>query len=289
MRNKIPSKSLKNGFSLPVYGLGTWEMGGRYESDSSHDEEDIAAIRSAIDHGITHIDTAEMYGDGHSEELVGRAIMSYDRSTLFITSKVWKTHLRYDDVLKACERSLTRLQTDHLDLYLIHSANDEIPLSETVKALNTLQDKGLIKNIGVSNFAKERLAEAQKLSKYPIVCNQVHYNVMYRDPETTGLLEYCQNNDVLLTCFRPLGKRDDRVLSTIQSLQPIADKYNKTPMQIALNWLISQKNVIVISKTTQEKHLEENLKSVDWNMEDSDIEYIRKSIPIQPDEEFSLR
>src|SRR3989344_7065137 len=117
----IPVKTLKSGFSMPVFGFGTWQMGGRHERDPQNDDEaDVRAIKVAIDAGITHIDTAESYSAGHAEELVAEAIKGYDRSKLFIVSKVKPEHLAPDDLLAACENSLKRLQTDYLDLYLLH-------------------------------------------------------------------------------------------------------------------------------------------------------------------------
>ena len=151
---QIPTKKLHNGFELPVFGLGTWQMGGRETHDpTNNDEQDIAAIQEAIRLGITHIDTAESYADGYTEQLVGKAIKDVDRSTLFLTSKVRPRNLKYDDVLKSCTESLKRLQTDYLDLYMIHKPNDEISITETMSALDRLVAEGLVKYIGVSDFA----------------------------------------------------------------------------------------------------------------------------------------
>lgn len=276
----IPTKRLSSGFELPVLGLGTWQMGGRREVDTSHDEQDITAIRAAIEHGITLIDTAESYGVGHAEELVGQAILDYDRSRLFITSKVSQGNLRPDDLWRSLEATLHRLDTDYLDLYLIHAPNDAIPLLKTIGALDKAVDDGLVRWIGVSNFSKERLSEAQRLTHHPIVVNQVYYNVRSRGVETTELLEYCQQHEVLLQAFRPIDK-GALLADPPMIIREQADRYHKTPVQIMLNWLISQPNVTTLIKSLNLTHLNENLGAIGWSMEPSDIERLRREYPNQ--------
>jgi diketogulonate reductase-like aldo/keto reductase len=271
----IPTKKLKTGFEMPVFGLGTWQMGGKYEQDSANDDAaDINAIKSAIEMGVTHIDTAEVYAAGYSEILLGQAIKDFDRTKIFIVSKVQVANAKYNDVISSCKKSLERLQTPYIDLYLLHRHNTTVPLEETMKALDYLVEQGLVKHIGVSNFKKEFLAEAQSYTKNKIVCNQVHYNLEFREPEASGLLEYCQENDVFLVAYRPVSK--GALLENIPSvLKEMCDKYQKTPAQIALNWLISQDNVLTISKTRSLEHLKDNLGAVGWDMEKEDVEKLR--------------
>src|SRR5579871_2815067 len=234
----IPIKTLKNGFSLPVYGLGTWEMGGRMEPDHSKDEQEIAAIKAAIDHGITHIDTAEIYGAGHSEELVGEAIKGYDRSELLIATKVAGPKETYDGILESCEGSLRRLQTDYIDLYLLHRAPEPgVDIKGTMKALDRLVAEKTIRHIGVCNFTVNRLAETQKHTANQLVCNQVHYSLEMREIQSRGVLEYCQKNDIFVVAWGPLSKG---ALEHAPILHEMAEKYSKTPYQVALNWLIAQ-------------------------------------------------
>jgi diketogulonate reductase-like aldo/keto reductase len=277
----IPVKKLKNGFEMPVYGLGTWQMGGRNERDiNNNDEADIKAIRDAIDAGITHIDTAEAYADGYTEELICKAIKDYDRSKLLIVSKARIDNLSYDDLIKSCKASLNRLGTKYLDLYLCHRYNPGIPLKETMSAMETLLEEGLIKNIGVSNFNVSRLEEAQANTKYKIVCNQVHLNLKYRESEKKGVLKYCQDNDIMFVAWRPTQK--GVLLEKVSPIvQEMCKKYNKLPVQIAINWLISQDHVVTLSKTTNRKHLMENLGAVDWKMQEADIERLRNEFPNQ--------
>ena len=277
----IPSKKLKNGFEMPVYGLGTWQMGGKSTRDPGNDDEaDIKAIQTAIDQGITHLDTAESYADGYSEVLVGKAIKNYDRSKLFIVSKVSYDHLSYDDLIKSAHDSLKRLNTPYLDLYLLHRYNPSIPLKESIRALDSLLEEGLIKNIGISNFNVPRMEEAISLTKYKIVANQVHLNLKYRESEKKGVLKFCQENDIMFIAWRPVQK--GLLLENIPPiLREICQKYQKTPAQIAINWLISQDHVVTLAKTTSIDHLKENLGALDFTMDSEDIEKLRTDFPNQ--------
>jgi diketogulonate reductase-like aldo/keto reductase len=282
---EIPTKKLKNGFELPEYGLGTWQMGGCHERDLNNDDQvDIEAIQRAVAEGVIHIDTAEIYANGHAEELIAEAIKekNINRNNLFVTSKVPSEHQGYQGTLNACKKSLERLRTDYLDLYLLHDYGEEFSLEETIKALVELKDSGLIKNIGVSNFGIEHLKEAQSYSKYPIVCNQVHYNLRVREIEKSGLLKYCQENDIMVVAYRPTekGKMFDEVPDIVAE---ICEKYNKTYAQIAINWLISQPNVVTIVKTRNPDHLKENLGAIGWYMEEKDIERLGNEFPDQVD------
>ena len=252
-------------------------------SDISRDAESTAAVRGAIELGYTHIDTAEMYGAGHSEELVGLAIKNFNRDSLFITTKVLPDHLRYDDCIKAAEGSLKRLQTDYIDLYLIHIPNPEIPIKETMQAMDTLAGQQKIRFIGVSNFSVKQLKEAQSYTENKIVNNQIEYNLLTRHSGAyninieSEIVPYCQENDIIITAWKPLVK--GRLFAKKNKLlEKISKKYNKTLAQIAINWLISKKNIITIPKSTNVEHLKENLGSLGWKLEKEDMKRL--------DEEF---
>lgn len=276
---KIPVKTLSNGFSLPVYGLGTWQMGGREMPDQSNDKAEIQAIKYAISQGITHIDTAEMYGAGHAEELIAEAIMGVDRAKLLIASKVMGHNQRYDDLIKSCKESLKRLQTDYIDLYMLHRCPDPgIDIKDTMRALDYLVERGLVKNIGVCNFTVNRLVEAQKHTKNKIVCNQVHYSLECREIVDKGVLEYCQSNDIMIVAWGPLSKG---MLEKADILKKMAERYGKTPYQVALNWLISQKSVVTIPKTTNKEHLDENLGAIGWELSVGDMTSLTREFPGQ--------
>jgi diketogulonate reductase-like aldo/keto reductase len=273
-------KTLTDNIKLPILGLGTWEMGGDYRRDTKHDAEDIAAIKRAIAAGISHIDTAELYGDGHAEELVAQTIKSFDRKKLFITSKVKPEHCcTHDDVIAACKRSLQRLQTTYLDLYLIHwreARGAKTNLKETFRALDHLIDKKLVRFIGVSNFDVKDLQEAQHYAKHNIVANQINYSLLARNGGKftknmeKEIIPYCKNHNIKIVAFRPLEKGKLCTAGKYPVLDALAQKYKKTQGQIALNWLFC-KEVFVLVKTSDEKHLQENLGSLGWRLAPKDV------------------
>lgn len=265
----------RTGCKVPAIGLGTWKIGGSMTPDHSQDDLAIKALRHGISLGMWLIDTAEIYGGGHAEELVGEAIKIFNREKIFIVTKVWETNLRYDDVLKAAKRSLKRLKTNYIDLYLIHWPNPRIPLSETMKAMEKLVSDGLVRYIGVSNFSVKLMEEARSyLSKEDIVVNQVKYNVYDRSVER-DILPYCQKEGITLMAYTPLAKGS---VSTDKTLIEIGRKYGKTAAQVALNWLISKDMVIAIPKAVRIEHIEENAGAMGWRLSEEDIRYIEQRI-----------
>lgn len=264
-------KELVKGVRIPVLGLGTWGIGGRGSPDASRDKTEVSVLRAGIEMGVTHIDTAEMYGAGHCEEVVGEAIKPYERGDLFITSKVWSNHLRYTDLLASMEESLRRLRLDYVDLYLIHWPNPAVPLQETMRALEHCAAEGQTCFIGVSNFSSSLLAEAQSYMKdHRLVADQVEYSLMEQRPRRDQL-SYCQENDVTLIAYTPLAK--GRLAEHGHAiLDEMAQKYGKTPAQVSLNWLISQDKVIAIPKASNIKHLRDNLGAVGWRLGQEDFE-----------------
>lgn len=275
----IDTKKLKTGFELPVFGFGTWAVGGRETRDPFNDDKaDINAIKTAIELGITHIDTAEMYAAGHAEELVGEAIKGFDRSKLIIVTKVSPEHLHYDDLINSVMQSLKRLKTDYIDIYLIHSPSPSINIRETMEAMDHLVEKGYIRNIGVSNFNVKELTEAQENTSNKIVCNQVYYNLTHREPVKDGSLQYAQENDVMIVAYRPVEKGLFSK-AKLDILEKLSKKYGKTGSQIAINWLISQDNVVTISKSRNIDHLKENLGALDRKMDKSDMDLLTKGFP----------
>ncbi|MGC8865045.1 MAG: aldo/keto reductase [Bacteroidales bacterium] len=274
----------KTGFAqVSAIGLGTWEMGGRMEADFSRDTHWVEIIRKGIELGLTHIDTAEMYGNGHTEEIVGEAISDIQRDTLFITSKVWTTNLEHDKLLKACEKSLKRLRTDYLDLYLIHFPNPNIPLKESMKAMNRLVELKMVRQIGVSNFTRRELEEAVKYSSYPIVANQIEYSLLARNKGTyvdgaeNKIIPYCQHNQITVIAWRPLGKEKFSLLSSHPLIIELSRKYDASAAQIALAWLIAQEGIITIPKTGNIQHLEENAAAMRLKLEKEDLDRLSKS------------
>lgn len=270
-------KTLIDDVKIPVLGLGTWLIGGALEADYSQDIKAIKAIKKAIELGYSHLDTAEMYGNGHCEELIGEAIKNVNRNSLFITSKVRESKLRYDNVIISANESLNRLQTNYIDLYLIHSPSETIPIEETMRAFDHLIENNMVRNIGVSNFRVDQLMEAQKHTKYKIVANQIEYSLLTRNKgKYSGNIDmesktipYCQENNIIIMAERPIER--GLILKSHPVLDKLESKYNKTKAQIAMNWLISKKNIITIPKSINEDHLKENLGALGWKLEIADI------------------
>jgi diketogulonate reductase-like aldo/keto reductase len=262
-----------SGLQVPKIGFGTWSIGGKSGSDPASDGKSLTALRSALELGYTHFDTAEMYASGHSEELLGQAVRAsgIDRENLLITSKVSPVHLRYDEVLKACDRSLKRLGMDYLDLYLIHWPNPLIKLEESFRALNELVQKGKIKHVGVSNFKLKLLKRAQELCETPLLSDQVPYRLPDRSYVENGVLGHCQQNNILLTAYSPIKFRTIRVNNTLKS---IAGAHGVSTFQIALAWLVAQPRVITIPMSFNPVHQRENLQAAKIELTAAEIDQL---------------
>jgi diketogulonate reductase-like aldo/keto reductase len=259
-----------HGLSIPRLGFGTWKVGGGSYADPKLDSASLTALRSALEVGYTHFDTAEMYGGGHAEELIAQTIreLNVKREDLFITSKVLPAHLKYEDVLKACENSLKRLRMEYLNLYLIHWPQAGMKLDDTFRALNKLVRDGKVRNLGVSNFSLRLLKESQVLSETPLITNQVPYSLSDRSYVDNGVLEYCQQNDILLTAYEPVDKGR---LNISRVLQSIAGAHSATPYQIALAWLVHQPRVITIPMSYNPRHIRENFEAADIELTEQEF------------------
>jgi len=256
---------------IPKIGFGTWSIGGGMSPDTSRDARSLVALRSALEIGYTHFDTAEMYASGHSEELLGQAVREsgIPREKLFIASKVSASHLRYDDLLNSFENSLRYLEMEYLDLYLIHWPSHSIPLKDTFRALNQLVREGRVRYLGLSNFDVELMKQARAESETPIFTNQVPYSLVDRSYVRNGVLEYCQENDILLTAYSPVEEGRLRVSPVMQA---IADAHKATPYQIALAWLVSQPRVITIPMSFNPEHIAENFAAAEIELSVEEME-----------------
>lgn len=258
------------GLDLPKVGFGTWRIGGASTADPASDARSLAALKSALELGYSHFDTAEGYADGHTEQLLGRAIREsgIQREHLFITTKVKPEHLRYRDVLKACAGSLQRLGLEYLDLYLIHWPGHGIPLADSFRGLTELVREGKVRHIGVSNFNLKLLRESLELSESHLATNQVPYSVDNRSYVKNGVLGYCQANSILLTAYSPFeaGK-----LRSKGALAAIAEARAVSPHEIALAWLCAQPGVITIPMSLDGAHQKQNLEAGDIELSDAEM------------------
>ncbi len=256
--------------TLPKIGFGTWRVGGETSPDPTTDSPSMTALRSALEVGYTHFDTAEYYSGGHAEELLGRAVRETKtrREDLFITSKVSPEHLDYDNVLKSCESSLRRLGMETIDLYLIHWPRVGMNLEEAFRALNKLVRDGKVRHLGVSNFKLKLLKQAQSYSETPILTDQVPYSLPNHDYVENGVIEYCQQNDILVTAYSPVKFRSIRVNKI---LGDVAKTHSSTPFQIALAWLVTQPRVITIPMSFNPAHIKENFDAADIELSAEEI------------------
>ena len=274
---------------IKKYTLGTWQFGGQMERDESNDDQaDIDAIRMHVDAGVNQIFTAQNYADGWAEKIVGQAITDYDRDSLLISSAIRKEHSAYDDMLRSVEESLERLNLNYLDIVVHHAPIPEVPIAESVKALNEIVDRGLARGLAVSNYNSNSLSQAIKTTNHEILFNQVYYNLFVREVEEDGVLELCQNNDILIQAFRPL-ELGELVATESNLLKNMADKYRASQSQIALSWLTSQDGVILVTTTHDKKHLEQNLDAVDIQLEQEDVERLRNKFPAKKLEKNWIR
>lgn len=262
---------------IPKIGFGCWSIGGMSTPEPTWDQHSLVALHSALDLGYTHFDTAESYASGHAEELLGRAIREKEvrREDLFITSKVAPENLHSSDIITSCEKSLRRLGMDYLDLYLIHWPSHTIKLEESFKALNQLVKAGKVRFLGVSNFNLKQLKQSIALSETPLLTNQVSYSIPDQGCVKDGVLEYCQQNDILLTAYSPVKRRN---IKSNAVLHKIASDRKMTPEQIALAWLVMQPKVITIPMSANPQHQAENLNAADIILSKEEMEQLSLSV-----------
>jgi 2,5-diketo-D-gluconate reductase B len=247
---------MKTANGIPILGFGTWPLKG---------EQCAAMVNAALQIGYRHIDTADGYGNHHA---VGQAINAsrISRDALFLTTKVRRVDLRHDAVIAAGRRFVEELQTDYLDLLLIHWPNDDIPMAETFAGLQALKDGGVIRNFGVSNFTIARLEDALLITE-SIQTNQVefHPSLYQRD-----LLAYCQAKQIALTAYSPIARGAALALPIVEEL---AKKYQRSTSQVVLNWLVS-KGIVAIPGSARIAHIQENFKTLEWDLAPEDVERI---------------
>jgi diketogulonate reductase-like aldo/keto reductase len=257
---------------MGTYYDATWIAASRLSGYRQGREDKIAALRSGVELGINLIDTAEIY---ETESLVAEAIKGHRRDALFIATKVWPMHLKYDQVLKAAQRSLERLQCSYIDLYQIHWPNPLVSIKETMRAMEKLVDDGKVRYIGVSNFSLSQTKEAEAaLSKYELVSNQVEYSLKVRDIEA-DLLPYCDKNGIVILAYRPLAH--GALANPSGKLKAVIDEISqkdggKTSTQIALNWLLNKSRMVFpIPRASRPQRVAENAEAVGWSLDPSDM------------------
>ncbi len=250
----------------PRLGMGTWGMGGKYKRDENTIEQSVEVLQLGLSLGLRVIDTAELYGAGLSEIIVGKAIRSKPRESSYVISKVWRTNLAYDDVLRAAEGSLKRLDTPYIDLYLVHHPNPFVPISDTLRAMERLLEEGVVKAIGVSNFSVTQMEEAGNALKHEkLSANEIEYNIT-KQQARRDVLPYCKTHGIEVISCSPLA----RGLATHNSsIATLARTYGVTENQIALRWLMEE-GTIPIPATLDPEHLRENIEVLNFTLAPED-------------------
>jgi diketogulonate reductase-like aldo/keto reductase len=263
---------LPSGAPVSRLGQGAWQIG----EDRRKRAEELLALNVGLDLGLNLIDTAEMYGNGRSEELIAEVI-SGRRGNVYLVSKVLPENASRRGTIQACERSLKHLKTDYLDLYLLHWRGS-VPLEETLEAFTALRERGSIRHYGVSNFDVEDLEEARRLAGgAAIATNQVLYNLEQRGIEWS-LLPWCRERGLPLMAYSPLGS-DSRRLRTHPVLKALAARLGATPARIALGWLLRQPDVVVIPKASSEAHVRDNHAALALELTAADLAELDRSFP----------
>lgn len=266
----MPQITLPDGESVPTYGQGTWHMG----ESRGRIAEEAAALKLGIDLGITLIDTAEMYGNGIAEEIVAEAAHGR-RDDLFIVSKVLPYNASRNGTIEACERSLKRLKTDRIDLYLLHWRGSH-PFAETLAAFERLQRDGKIRHHGVSNFDRGDMEEWARLDAgKSVASNQILYNLTRRGP-AFDVIPWCRERNISIMAYSPIEQ--GRMLGH-KGLGEVAMRRSATPTQVALAWLLRQEGMIVIPKASRQEHVRENLGALDLELTDQDIADLDRAFP----------
>jgi diketogulonate reductase-like aldo/keto reductase len=272
------------GVPVPVIGQGTWMI----EGNGARERRAIEALRTGLELGLTHVDTAEMYGSGRAEELVGEAIEGR-RMEVFLTSKVLPSNASYEGTLRACETSLQRLRTNQLDLYLLHWESRH-PIAETMRAMEKLVADGLVRYIGVSNFDVPQVRSAQQaLRHHRLACNQVLYHLGDRGIERK-LIPYCAREGIAVIGYSPFGS--DRGFPSAKSaggrvLDSIATRHKATARQVVLQFLIRRSGVFTIPKSSDPSHTRENSASLDFELTSEEMAAIDRAFPA-PDRDVPL-
>jgi diketogulonate reductase-like aldo/keto reductase len=271
------------GVPVPVIGQGTWMI----EGSRAVERRSVDALRLGLDLGMTHVDTAEMYGSGRAEELVAEAIAGR-REQVFLVSKVLPSNASYQGTLRACRQSLKRLRTRWLDLYLLHWPSS-YPIEDTMRAMEELADQGAVRHIGVSNFDLEELQAAERaLRRHRLACNQVLYHLGHRVMERR-LLPYCERQNMAVVAYSPFGHSVFPAASSAggRELAQVAARHNRTPRQVALNFLTRHRAVFTIPKASHPEHVRENAGGAGWMLDAADLAALDRAFPA-PDRDVPL-
>ncbi len=257
-------------------------MGGREKASLHNREKHIESIQYAIQQGFSHIDTAEMYGEGEAERITGEAIRPFIREKLFITTKVWPSNLSKEKLQQSAFNSLKRLKCGFVDSLLIHAPGNDVPIEESFETLIRLKEKNITRSIGLSNFSLEELNRIENLFPGEIDVCQNEYSLLsinngiYTRDSHSGVIPFCRDNKIVFIAWRPLGK-GLLSKSSSETLAKISLKYECTPAQIALSWVIYKTGTAAVVKASSKDHIDENVKAAQIKLSPDDYNLLTES------------
>ncbi len=295
----------RSDLKVSVIGFGAWQAGGKGWGTEFDDNDTIEAMKFAFSNGVNYIDTAEMYGQGHSEVVIGKALSGFDREDIVIATKVNPPHFNHDDIIRSCEASVRRMNCRYIDLYQLHWPDRTVPISETISALEELITRGIVRYMGVSNYGVSDLQEAMSCAKRnEIVSNQMRYNLIQRDVERE-LFPFMRKNGISMIAWSPIAKgllsgkysvqnlpadqarmgdplfRRDNVLklgAMLDLLRSIAERRGKTMAQVALNFLL-KRGAFAIPGIKRTDQIRDCMGATGWSLSDDEIGQLLGSYP----------
>jgi len=259
---------------LNPIGIGTWDINSKInpnnltskyrgvDADIGNEEKAIEAIRYSISKGQNNIDCAELYGSFYTDEVVGQA-----RNDIFVGDKLWKSSLAKGTVRPTFDTMLKKLNTDYLDMLTIHAPFEDAPWQEAIPQIDELISEGLVRHFGVSNFNIDQMKEAMRISKHPLVANQMNFNLLYRDEVNQEFIDFCKQNDISIVAYQPIKRGEVLHNDTIIK---VAKKHSATPVQVALAWLLKL-GTFPIPKSISKEHIDENLASINLRLTDDEF------------------
>lgn len=295
----------RSDLEVPVIGFGAWQAGRKGWGTEFDDGDTIEAMKFAFSNGVNYIDTAEMYGQGHSEEVIGKALSGFDREDIVIATKVNPPHFNHDDIIRSCEASIRRMNCGYIDLYQLHWPDHTVPVCETISAMEELIDRGMVRYIGVSNYGVRELQEAMSCTKRnEIVSNQMRYNLIQRDVESE-LFPFMRENGISMIAWSPIAKgllsgkysvqnipadearmgdplfRKENVKKfgpMLDLLRSIAEKRGKTMVQVALNFLL-RREAFAIPGIKRADQIRDCMGATGWSLSEEEIRQLLDSSP----------
>lgn len=258
----------------PVHpiGIGTWGIGGTWETVRGNEQEGIDGIRYSVSRGQNHIDSGEIYGQGYTDEIIGHAIAGLPREDLYLSDKLWETSVDEGLVEPAVKKMLKKLKTDYLDLIYIHKPWDNFPWRKAIPQIDALIDKGIIRHFGASNLDVGQMKEVMRISKYPLVVSQLYFNVLNKIAVDDEVKAYCTENNIKIIAYRPLEQ--GKVFQN-EIVKQIGIAHKASPSQVALAWLFAQ-GALPIPGATSKKFIDENLRALDLKLSSQELQDLDK-------------